>query len=66
MYLFAHVVASFVLFILIVTVGCFRTWRTRVTLVASKEPPIVRHIISFVGHLWGLMKYSHEYINDLG
>ncbi|EDU45700.1 conserved hypothetical protein [Pyrenophora tritici-repentis Pt-1C-BFP] len=32
---------------------------------ASAEPPAVPHLIPFVGHLWGLMRYTHEYANTL-
>lgn len=31
----------------------------------AHEPPIVRPTVPYVGHLWGLMKYSHEYLADL-
>lgn len=65
MYLLTHVATSFVLFLLVVAIGRFRTWRSRVTLATSNEPPIVRHIVPFVGHLWGLMKHAHEYVNGL-
>ena len=29
------------------------------------EPSLVRPTVPYVGHLWGLMKYSHEYLANL-
>jgi hypothetical protein len=34
-------------------------------LISSKEPHVVRHIIPFFGHLWGLLRHGHEYVNHL-
>lgn len=44
---------------------CIKIWRTLSSQVCSSEPPVVRHIIPYVGHLWGLMKHSHDYVNSL-
>jgi len=31
----------------------------------TKEPPAVHHFVPFVGHIWGLLKYTHAYVNSL-
>jgi len=31
----------------------------------TREPPAVPHFVPFVGHLWGLLRYTHEYVNSL-
>ncbi|KAF7155506.1 hypothetical protein CNMCM6106_004652 [Aspergillus hiratsukae] len=43
----------------------YKIWRTCYTPVIPGEPPIVRHIIPFFGHFWGLMRHAHEYVNKL-
>lgn len=44
---------------------CIKIWRICNIRLESQEPPIVRHIIPNVGHLWGLMRHSHDYVNNL-
>ncbi|KAJ6789190.1 hypothetical protein PWT90_05911 [Aphanocladium album] len=49
-------------FILVVAI-----WRFVVAFHSSdpREPPVVRPVVPFVGHLWGLMRHAHDYLNSL-
>lgn len=44
---------------------CIKVWRICDIRLESQEPPMVRHIIPSVGHLWGLVRHSHDYLNSL-
>lgn len=57
------------IWLLFFTVGVIalyiKVWRVSIISVTPKEPPVVRHVIPFFGHLWGLMRHAHDYVNSL-
>lgn len=48
-----------------ITILSIKLWRLCTTRLDPHEPPIVRHIVPYAGHLWGLLRHSHDYVNSL-